>query len=101
MSNYREAVDNFVNQQHEKIEKEIFEKQVDGSLYIGLVQMDCDMCEFTSRAIIKATMESYKDFDNQVYMESEGSYSMTILTYDEYKDWMYRSIDHRAEQYNY
>jgi hypothetical protein len=98
---YRQAVDDFVNKQKENLVKEIKEKQVHGSLYLGLVQMDCDMCEFTSRAIIKATMESYKEFDNEVYMESEGSYSISIITYDEYKNWMYKSIDHRAEQHNY
>ncbi len=101
MSNYREAVDNFVVQQHEDLIKEIEEKQDGFSIYIGICQIDCDGVEGTSRAIICASLGSYKDFDNQVYMEAEGSYSLSILTREEYANWNKPSIDHRAEQYNY
>jgi hypothetical protein len=99
--NYRNAVDNFANQQDEKLAKEIAEKQDGGSIYIGISQVDCDQVEFTSRAIIPASLKEFKDFDERVYMEAEGGYSLSILTSEEYANWMQPSIDHRAEQYNY
>jgi len=99
--NYRTRVDDFVNQQKESLVKEIKEKQDGFSTYIGIVQFDCDGVEFTSRAIISASIHAYEEFDEQVHMEAEGSYSLSILTREEYANWNQPSIDHRAEKYNY
>jgi hypothetical protein len=84
-----------------KLWDEIQEKKEGQSIYIGICQVDCDQVEYTSRAVIRASICGYEDFDNQVYMESEGSYSLSILTREEYANWNQPSIDHRAEQYNY
>ena len=88
-------------QEGKKLWDEIQEKKEGESIYIGVAQIDCDQVESTSRAIIRATINGYRDFDNQVYMESEGGYSLSILTREEYDKWNQPSIDHRAEQYNY
>ena len=98
---YRQAVDDFVNKQNKLLIKEIEEKQDGLSIYIGIVQFDCDGVEFTSRAIILASIYAYNGFDEQLYMEAGGDYSLSILTREEYANWNQPSIDHRAEQYNY
>jgi len=83
------------------IAKEINDKRYGLSIYIGICQVDCDQVEFTSRAIVPATLKDYIEFDERLHMEAEGGYSLSILTIEEYANWIQPSIDHRAEQYNY
>lgn len=86
---------------HAKTIKEIHDKRFGSSMYVEICSIDCDQYESTNLAMIPATHHDYVQFENQLWEEAEGSFSIRILTEEQGKNWKQQTHDHRAEQYNY
>jgi len=86
---------------HAEIIKEIHDKRFGSSVYIEVCSTDCDQFESTNLAMIPATFHDYTQFENQLWGEVEGSFSLRVLTEEEGENWERQERDHRAEQYNY
>jgi len=75
--------------------------QKDGLVAVYRWGRDCDQCESDDAELVPATVMAFTRVERRAYEYAEGPTTVSLMSFEDYDQFVPSFRDRRAEQYNY